>query len=65
MLAFKTEGTTPIRMRWCISPRSITCASSARGAGDQLILEAEIVRTIRNIWKFRGCPRRWRSGDRS
>jgi 3-hydroxyacyl-[acyl-carrier-protein] dehydratase len=25
--------------------------------GDQLVMEAEIVRTIRNMWKFKGVAR--------
>lgn len=58
VLAFKTEGTTP-------DPDAMVYFASVDNVrfkrpvvpGDQLILEAEIVRTIRNIWKFKGVAR--------
>ncbi|NTV10258.1 MAG: 3-hydroxyacyl-ACP dehydratase FabZ [Zoogloea sp.] len=58
VLAFKTEGTIPdensvvyfagvdnVRFRRPVVP------------GDQLVLEAQIVRQMRNIWKFKGVAR--------
>jgi 3-hydroxyacyl-[acyl-carrier-protein] dehydratase len=58
VLAFKTEGTVP-------DPDAMVYFASVDNVrfkrpvvpGDQLMLECEIVRTIRNIWKFKGVAR--------
>ena len=58
MLAFKSTGTKP-------NADSNVYFASVDGVrfkrpvvpGDQLVMEAEIVRTIRNMWKFKGVAR--------
>ena len=58
VLAFKTEGTVPDEdaMVYFASVDNVRFKRPVV-PGDQLILEAEIVRTIRNIWKFKGVAR--------
>lgn len=58
VLAFKTDGSQ-------LDDNSMVYFASVDNVrfkrpvvpGDQLIMEAEIVRTIRNIWKFKGVAR--------
>ncbi|WP_374259798.1 3-hydroxyacyl-ACP dehydratase FabZ [Zoogloea sp.] len=58
VLAFKTEGTVPDEdaMVYFASVDNVRFKRPVV-PGDQLILEAEIVRTIRNIWKFKGVAK--------
>ena len=58
VLAFKTEGTVPDAdaMVYFASVDNVRFKRPVV-PGDQLILEAEIVRTIRNIWKFKGVAK--------
>ena len=58
VLAFKTEGTVPDEnsMVYFASVDNVRFKRPVV-PGDQLILEAEIVRTIRNIWKFKAIAR--------
>ncbi|HOB44529.1 MAG TPA: 3-hydroxyacyl-ACP dehydratase FabZ [Zoogloea sp.] len=58
VLAFKTEGTLPDENSM-VYFASVDKVRFKRPVvpGDQLILEAEIVRTIRNIWKFKAIAR--------
>ena len=58
VLAFKTEGTVPDEnsMVYLASVDNVRFKRPVV-PGDQLILEAEIVRTIRNIWKFKAIAR--------
>jgi len=58
VLAFKTEGSVPDEnaMVYFASVDNVRFKRPVV-PGDQLILEAEIVRTIRNIWKFKGVAR--------
>ena len=58
VLAFKTEGTVPDEnsMVYFASVDNVRFKRPVV-PGDQLILEAEIVRTIRNIWKFKAVAR--------
>ena len=58
VLAFKTEGTGPDEnsMVYFASVDNVRFKRPVV-PGDQLILEAEIVRTIRNIWKFKAIAR--------
>lgn len=58
LLSFKTSGQTP-------DDNSVVYFAGIDGArfkrpvvpGDQLILEAEIIRTMRNIWKYKATAR--------
>ncbi len=58
VLAFKTEGTIPDKdaMVYFASVDNVRFKRPVV-PGDQLMLEVEIVRTIRNIWKFKGVAR--------
>ncbi len=58
VLAFKTEGTVPDKdaMVYFASVDNVRFKRPVV-PGDQLMLEVEIVRTIRNIWKFKGVAR--------
>ena len=58
VLAFKTEGTIPDKdaMVYFASVDNVRFKRPVV-PGDQLMLEVEIVRTIRNIWKFKGVDR--------
>ena len=58
VLAFKTEGTVPDEnsMVYFASVDNVRFKRPVV-PGDQLMLEAEIVRTIRNIWKFKAVAR--------
>ena len=58
VLAFKSEGTVPDEnsMVYFASVDNVRFKRPVV-PGDQLILEAEIVRTIRNIWKFKAIAR--------
>ena len=58
VLAFKTEGTLPDENSM-VYFASVDKVRFKRPVvpGDQLILEADIVRTIRNIWKFKAIAR--------
>ena len=58
VLAFKTEGTVPDEnsMVYFASVDNVRFKRPVV-PGDVLILEAEIVRTIRNIWKFKAVAR--------
>ena len=58
VLAFKTEGTVPDEnsMVYFASGDNVRFKRPVV-PGDQLILGAEIVRTIRNIWKFKAIAR--------
>ena len=58
VLAFKTVGTVPDEnsMVYFASVDNVRFKRPVV-PGDQLILEAEIVRTIRNIWKFKAVAR--------
>ena len=58
VLAFKTDGTIPDKdaMVYFASVDNVRFKRPVV-PGDQLILEAEIVRTMRNIWKFKGVAK--------
>ncbi|MBK7847905.1 MAG: 3-hydroxyacyl-ACP dehydratase FabZ [Zoogloea sp.] len=58
VLAFKTDGTIPDKdaMVYFASVDNVRFKRPVV-PGDQLILDVEIVRTIRNIWKFKGVAR--------
>ncbi len=58
VLAFKTEGTIPDKdaMVYFASVDNVRFKRPVV-PGDQLMLDVEIVRTIRNIWKFKGVAR--------
>ncbi|HPI58697.1 MAG TPA: 3-hydroxyacyl-ACP dehydratase FabZ [Zoogloea sp.] len=58
VLAFKTDGTIPDKdaMVYFASVDNVRFKRPVV-PGDQLMLEVEIVRTIRNIWKFKGVAR--------
>lgn len=58
VLAFKTDG-NQLDENSMVYFASVDNVRFKRPVvpGDQLIMEAEIVRTIRNIWKFKGVAR--------
>ncbi|HOY01168.1 MAG: 3-hydroxyacyl-ACP dehydratase FabZ [Zoogloea sp.] len=58
VLAFKTDGTIPDKdaMVYFASVDNVRFKRPVV-PGDQLMLDVEIVRTIRNIWKFKGVAR--------
>jgi 3-hydroxyacyl-[acyl-carrier-protein] dehydratase len=58
VLAFKTDGTVPDNnaMVYFASVDNVRFKRPVV-PGDQLILEAEIVRVMRNIWKFKGVAK--------
>ncbi len=58
VLAFKTDGTVPDEnaMVYFASVDNVRFKRPVV-PGDQLVLEAEIVRVMRNIWKFKGTAK--------